>query len=262
MEMVFTNILQNYIATIIIYELYEQQYQLMIIHVKIINSKTKFHLRQFPANTWKRSNARQPYFLVLAAMATKMKGRVTSIYPLCESRSQSFLKNREVPPTIEGGYSGAIVGEFPRGESCQSRSRRGFTCSHDCPCIRRQIANAEITVFLSFSPSLSAYWHLHLRVCIHPREKENFYKSDVSSSLFLSPSVSFLFSTFLLRIVQSKFQRRGLCKWQRLVLYTVSVFARLLSVVIGVCSVIRQKIAPRTWAVETTGVVTGYLPIV
>ena len=46
MEMVFTNILQNYIATIIIYELYQQQYQLIIIHVKIINSKTKFHLRQ------------------------------------------------------------------------------------------------------------------------------------------------------------------------------------------------------------------------
>lgn len=195
-------------------------------------------------------------------MATKMKGRVTSVYPLCESRSRSFLKNREVPPTIEGGYSGAIVGEFPRGESCQSRSRRGFTCSHDCPCIRRQIANAEVTVFLSFPPSLSAYWHLHLRVCIHPGEKENtFTRVTLSFSLFPSLSLCFFtFFSFLFRFVQSKFQRRGLCKWQRPALYTVSVFARLLSaeiVVIGVCSVIRQKIAPRTWAVETTGVVTA-----
>ena len=234
----------------LLFYIYDNNVNWFIIRIKIMNSK--FHPRQSHlqprANV---SNARQirsgqPYFLELAAMATKMKGRVSIHVNRDREASLRIERFHQRPKVgITEPHSGRISTPWKLPIAIG-----GFTRSHDCSCIRRQIANAEIMSLSLFLQS--AYWHLHLHshVCnIWEKRRTLFYKSDVSFSLSLSPSVFFFRFSFE---SSNQSSRDVACASDRdWLLYTVSVFARLLSVVrlllLGLLCY-SKKIAPRTCA--------------
>lgn len=143
-------------------------------------------------------------------MAIDRRGRVSWI---------GVDRDRGASSEWGGRHMGPMVGTAARGGRI-STSRElpiaigGFYLQPRLPCIQRQIATGEIIVPLSLSPSPSLPSSLAVRLLTF-----TFGHS--------SPGKSFTSLVSLSRIVQSKFQRSGLCKWHRLVLYTVSPIRRV-----------------------------------